>query len=101
MCFAVKGQQVSIEVVSVGTINIGIVYPREVFKVAILTNTSKIICFHNHTFGNPNFSKKDEDIRKRVQKCGEILVIKLIDRIVVGDYDKYFSFKENFRIQES
>lgn len=98
VCLDSKSQPVSIEVVSVGTVNSAIVHPREVFKVAILTNASKIICFHNHPSGNTNFSKEDEDITKRLQKCGEILGIELVDHIVVGDDGKYFSFKENFRI---
>ncbi|HBG8471212.1 TPA: DNA repair protein RadC [Clostridioides difficile] len=98
VCLDVKSQPVSIEVVSIGTVNSAIVHPREVFKVAILTNASKIICFHNHPSGNTNFSKEDEDITKRLQKCGEILGIELVDHIVVGDDGKYFSFKENFRI---
>ena len=98
VCLDTKSQPVSIEVVSIGTVNSAMVHPREVFKVAILTNASKIICFHNHPSGNTNFSKEDEDITKRLQKCGEILGIELVDHIVVGDDDKYFSFKENFRI---
>ncbi|EMP0348732.1 DNA repair protein RadC [Clostridioides difficile] len=93
-----KNQPVSIEIVSIGTVNSAMVHPREVFKVAVLSNASKIICFHNHPSGNTNFSKEDEIITKRLQKCGEILGIELVDHIVVGDDDKYFSFKENFKI---
>ncbi|HBI8352453.1 TPA: DNA repair protein RadC [Clostridioides difficile] len=93
-----KNQPVSIEIVSIGTVNSAMVHPREVFKVAVLSNASKIICFHNHPSGNTNFSKEDEVITKRLQKCGEILGIELVDNIVVGDDDKYFSFKENFKI---
>ncbi|AXU73221.1 TPA: DNA repair protein RadC [Clostridioides difficile] len=93
-----KNQPVSIEIVSIGTVNSAMVHPREVFKVAVLSNASKIICFHNHPSGNTNFSKEDEVITKRLQKCGEILGIELVDHIVVGDDDKYFSFKENFKI---
>ncbi|MFQ4870148.1 DNA repair protein RadC [Clostridioides difficile] len=93
-----KNQPVSIEIVSIGTVNSAMVHPRKVFKVAVLSNASKIICFHNHPSGNTNFSKEDEVITKRLQKCGEILGIELVDHIVVGDDDKYFSFKENFKI---
>ncbi len=98
VCLDTKNQPVSIEIVSIGTVNSAMVHPREVFKVAILTNASKIICFHNHPSGNTNFSKEDEDITKRLQKCGEILGVELVDHIVIGDDDKYFSFKENFKI---
>ena len=43
VCLDTKNQPVSIEVVSIGTINSAMVHPREVFKVAILTNAFKII----------------------------------------------------------
>ena len=98
VCLDTKNQPVSIEIVSIGTVNSAIVHPREVFKVAVLSNASKIICFHNHPSGSTNFSKEDEVITNRLQKSGEILGIELVDHIVVGDNDKYFSFKENFRI---
>lgn len=98
ICLDTKNQPVSIEIVSIGTINSAMVHPREVFKVAILSNASKIICFHNHPSGSTDFSKEYEVITNRLQKCGEILGIELVDHIVVGYDDKYFSFKENFKI---
>ena len=48
VCLDTKNQPVSIEVVSIGTINSAMVHPREVFKIAVLSNASSIICFHNH-----------------------------------------------------
>lgn len=98
VCLDTKSQPVSIEVVSIGTINSAMVHPREVFKIAVLSNASKLICFHNHPSGNTEFSKEDEVITNRLKKCGEILGIELVDHIVVGDDDKYFSFKENCKI---
>ena len=98
VCLDTKNQPVSIEIVSIGTVNSAMVHPREVFKVAVLSNAPKIICFHNHPSGNADFSKEDETITNRLQKCGELLGIELVDHIVVGDDDKYFSFKENFKI---
>ena len=97
-CLDTKNQPINIQVVSIGSLNSAIVHPREVFKVAILTNASKIICFHNHQSGNTDFSREDEVITKRLQKCGEILGIELVDHIVIGDDNKYFSFKENCKM---
>lgn len=97
-CLDTKNQPVSIEVVSVGTVNSAIVHPREVFKTAVLTNASKIICFHNHPSGSINTSKEDETITERLRRSGEILGIELVDHIIVGDNDTYFSFKENNKI---
>ena len=94
-CLDTKNQPVNISVVSIGSVNSAIVHPREVFKVAMLSNASKIICFHNHPSGNLKYSKEDENITNRLKECGEILGIELVDHIIVGDNDTYFSFKEN------
>ena len=94
-CLDTKNQPVNISAVSIGSVNSAIVHPREVFKVAMLSNASKIICFHNHPSGNLKCSKEDENITNRLKECGEILGIELVDHIIVGDNDKYFSFKEN------
>lgn len=94
-CLDTKNQPVNISVVSIGNVNSAIVHPREVFKVAMLSNASKIICFHNHPSGNLKCSKEDENITNRLKECGEILGIELVDHIIVGENDTYFSFKEN------
>ena len=94
-CLDTKNQPVNISVVSMGSVNSAIVHPREVFKVSMLSNASKIICFHNHPSGNLKCSKEDENITNRLKECGEILGIELVDHIIVGDNDTYFSFKEN------
>ena len=94
-CLDTKNQPVNVSVVSIGSVNSAIVHPREVFKVAMLSNASKIICFHNHPSGNLKCSKEDENITNRLKECGEILGIELVDHIIVGDNDTYFSFKEN------
>lgn len=95
VCLDVKNQPVNIYVVSIGSVSSTIVHPREVFKVAMLSNASKIICFHNHPSGNLKCSKEDENITNRLKECGEILGIELVDHIIVGDNNTYFSFKEN------
>ncbi|MFL8633974.1 JAB domain-containing protein [Clostridioides difficile] len=61
-CLDTKNQPVSIEVVSVGSVNSAIVHPREVFKTVVITNASKIICFHNHASGSVAISEEDESM---------------------------------------
>ena len=97
-CLDTKNQPVNIQVVSIGSLNSAIVHPREVFKIAVLSNASSIICFHNHPSGNINPSGEDENITRRLKECGEILGIGLVDHIIVGDNNEYFSFKENNKI---
>ena len=83
----------SIHVVSIGSLDKTIVHPREVFKAAILSNSSTIALVHNHPSGTLIPSEEDILITKKLVKCGEILDIKVVDHIIVAD-DQHLSFAE-------
>ncbi|MCT4508338.1 MAG: DNA repair protein RadC [Tepidibacter sp.] len=88
-----KNEVISDVEISVGTLNSSLVHPREVFIEAIKRSTNKIILMHNHPSGNPDPSREDKNITKRLIEGGKILGIDIIDHIIVGD-GMYFSFKE-------
>ena len=89
-----KNQPVSINVVSVGSLNSSIVHPREVFKVAILSNAASIIIFHNHPSGDPTPSREDVNVTNRLKEAGKLIGIDLIDHIIIGSENSYCSLKE-------
>ena len=95
-----NGQVINMNLVSVGTINASLVIPREVFKSSILANASAIIGLHNHPSGNVNSgnvkpSKEDMIVTRKLQKCGQLLGIELLDHIIVGGTNgKMLSFRE-------
>lgn len=62
VCLDSKNQPTSINTVSVESLNSSIVHPREVFKVAILSNSANIIVFHNHPSGDVTPIKEDINI---------------------------------------
>lgn len=93
-CLDNKNQPVSINVVSVGTLNSSLVHPREVFKTAILSNAASIILFHNHPSGDPEPSQEDINITTRIREAGNILGIELLDHIIIGSDDVFCSLKE-------
>jgi len=88
-----KNQIIGIEDISVGSLNSSIVHPREVFKEAIVRSSAAIILVHNHPSGDPTPSKEDIAITKRLVEGGEILGIKVLDHIIIGN-NKYISLKE-------
>jgi DNA repair protein RadC len=47
---------------------------------------------HNHPTGDPNPSREDIDITRRLKEAGDIIGVRLLDHIVIGD--SYFSFVE-------
>ena len=92
-CLNTKNEPTNITVVSVGSLNKAIVHPREVFKTAILSNAESIVAFHNHPSGETTPSQQDIQLTNRLYEAGELLGIKLLDHLIIGD-GTFTSLKE-------
>ena len=89
-----NGQPINLNICSVGTIDSSMVSPREVFKSAILQNSSAFIAIHNHPSGNLTPSPEDHDVTKRLLACSDLLGIKMLDHIIVaGDTGALYSYR--------
>lgn len=88
-----KNQVLKITDVSVGSLNSSIVHPREVFSEAVKCGCNSIIFVHNHPSGDPTPSTEDIQTTQRLENAGNILGIKVLDHIVIGD-GKYISLKD-------
>jgi len=89
-----KNRVIGIHTVSVGSLSASIVHPRETFKAAILANVAAIICGHNHPSGDCQPSKEDRAITARLVEGGKLLGISVLDHVIIGDENKYFSFAD-------
>jgi len=88
-----RNQEIKREVISVGSLNVNFVHPREVFEPAVRNVAAQIILAHNHPAGNPEPSDDDFKITKRLVEAGKILGIEVIDHIIVTK-SGFLSFKE-------
>lgn len=79
--------------VSVGSLSASIVHPREVFCEAVKAGCSAVLMIHNHPSGDPDPSSEDIETTRRLVNAGDILGIKVLDHIVIGD-GRYVSLKE-------
>jgi DNA repair protein RadC len=77
--------------VSEGSLTASVVHPREVFKDAIKESAAAVILVHNHPSGDPSPSQEDVEITQRLVKSGEIVGIRVLDHIIIGD-GRHFSF---------
>ncbi len=93
MLLNTKNRIIEITDISVGSLSASIVHPREVFTVAIKRSASAVCFIHNHPSGDPEPSIEDIETTRRLVSSGDILGIKTIDHIVVGD-GRYVSFRE-------
>ncbi|MBE5036176.1 JAB domain-containing protein [Gallibacter intestinalis] len=87
-----KGQIIGVNDASIGDLFSAIMHPREILKYAILSNAAAIICIHNHPSGDPTPSQEDINSTVRLQDACEIIGIKLLDHIIVGE-NRYSSLK--------
>ena len=79
--------------VSVGSLTESIVHPREVLKEIIKASAASVIFLHNHPSGESNPSKNDMDITERLAGACELVGVKVLDHIILGE-DNYFSFAQ-------
>lgn len=93
LCLDVRNQPIAWNMVSIGSVSASIVHPREVFKFAILANSSSIILCHNHPSGDPSPSKDDLDLTRRLVKAGDLMGIDVLDHLVLGHLE-FVSLKE-------
>jgi DNA repair protein RadC len=68
-----------------GTIDGTSVYPREVVKQALAVNAAAVILAHNHPSGVAEPSQADERITRRLKSALELVDIRLLDHLVIGD----------------
>jgi DNA repair protein RadC len=89
----IKNHVISIEDISIGSLNSSIVHPREVFKPAIRRSSASIILVHNHPSGDPTPSKEDIEVTSKLVEAGKILGINVLDHVIIGD-NSFISLKE-------
>lgn len=92
-CLDQKHRLLGEEMVSEGTLTQALVHPREVFNPAIRMQAAAVAVVHNHPSGDPAPSREDKQLTKRLGEVAELVGIRLLDHVIVGD-GTYTSFVE-------
>jgi DNA repair protein RadC len=93
LCLDSKNRIAGVNLVSIGTLSSAMIHPREVFKPAVLMNSASVIFVHNHPSGDITPSKEDIEITQRFKAVGEMLGIKVLDHVIIGE-GSYASFAD-------
>ncbi len=88
-----KNKLIKDMIISEGTVNTSIMPIREIFVQAMKFESVNIILLHNHPSGDPTPSAEDIMVTKRLSQAGDLIGIKLMDHIIIGD-NRYISLKE-------
>ena len=82
--FDSKGMLLGERLLSVGTSNAALISAKDIYRAALQEQAVYIVILHNHPSGNPEPSREDILITRK---------IRLMDHIIIGD-NEYFSFCE-------
>ena len=88
-----KNRIICYETVSIGSLNATIVHPREVYKAALLSSAAAVLFIHNHPSGDIKPSREDVEMTKRLKEAGELLGIRVLDHLIIGEMG-YYSFAD-------
>lgn len=81
------------ETISVGTLTMAVVHPREVFEPAIRHSAAGIVLVHNHPSGDPTPGNEDRRLTERLVQAGKLMGIEILDHVIVTP-NGYTSLKE-------
>ncbi|HIE44281.1 MAG TPA: JAB domain-containing protein [Candidatus Omnitrophica bacterium] len=93
-----QNRVIDIVEVEEGTVNEANPILREIFQRALQNFAPSVICIHNHPSGNPNPSEEDKNFTRQLIQAGEILRIRPLDHVIIGD-NCYFSFADEGLMQ--
>lgn len=79
--------------ISKGTVNASLASPREIFIEAMRCQAVGLILVHNHPSGDSTPSREDCLMTRKVCEAGNLVDIRLLDHVVIGD-NNYCSFKK-------
>ena len=79
--------------VSRGGLDAAIALPRDVFRQAVREGASAVVVCHNHPSGDPEPSRDDVALTKRLREAAQVLGLRLLDHVVFGD-GRYVSLEE-------
>lgn len=80
-----KHRMIKFEELFRGTLDGATIYPREVVKQALSHNAAAVIFAHNHPSGLAQPSDADYQITQRLKTALELIDIRVLDHIVIGD----------------
>lgn len=94
-----KNQVIEEKTLSEGTVDSSAVYPREIIRSALRFDASSLIFVHNHPSGDPAPSQNDREITKELVFSVQLMQIKVLDHIIIGN-NCYYSFADEGLIED-
>lgn len=92
LCLDNKNRVIKEKTIFIGSLNMSVVTPREVFKEAISVSSAKIVLLHNHPSGDAMPSEEDLYLTQQFMSLGEMMAIDVVDHLIIG-WNQFYSIK--------
>ena len=89
-----KNKVVSTNLISSGGVSGTVADVRVIMKLAVESLASGLILSHNHPSGSIKPSEADKRLTSKIKQAAEILNVKVLDHIIIGD-GEYYSFADD------
>jgi DNA repair protein RadC len=80
--------------ITVGTLDMVVAHPREVFADAIADRAACVVVAHNHPSGDAKPSAKDIALTQQLKAAGQLLGVELYDHVILAKTE-HFSFRQH------
>lgn len=90
----IRNRAIGHQLAYIGTLTRAAVEPRGILTAALLANAAAILLFHNHPSGDPSPSAEDLAFTRRMAEAGEIVGVRVLDHIVVGEAPAFVSLRQ-------
>ena len=100
ICLDSSNRIVNFACVAIGNIENVKVNIAEIFKIALLSNSSQIIIAHNHPSGVLEITEADISLTKKIGMIAKLFEIKLIDSLIVNCKEEIVSIRESVAMGE-
>ncbi|KTD68430.1 MULTISPECIES: RadC family protein [Legionella] len=78
-----------------GTINTATIHPRPIIERVLQLNAAALILAHNHPSGISDASHQDIVVTERIREALELVDVRLLDHLIIGDNEVYSIIAEN------
>ena len=86
-------QIIDSEILFSGSLGTSAVYPRELVKRVIQSESAALVIGHNHPSGNVQPSSSDRAITNKIKNAMNTIDVELLDHVIIGNgSEEYYSF---------
>ena len=85
LCLNARNRLIAGGIISIGSVNGTVAHAREIFRKAILCQSSGVVLVHNHPSSDTTPSAEDVKLTKQFIQAGQVIGIKVLDHVIIGN----------------